>query len=271
MILFPAAKINIGLRITGERADGYHNIESVFCPVPLCDVLEFLPSETFELSLYGKPVPGMPEENLITKTWKLLNQKFSIPPVRVALMKNIPPGSGLGGGASDAAFFLNGLNEFFHLNRSSAALQELALQLGSDVPFFLQNRPALVSGRGEEIKPITLPVKNLWLMLVLPPVHCATGQMFSLTKPGKFTAPLTEFLRQPVETWSLFVKNDFQEIATRQNPVLYRVQQELIKRKPVYWSMTGSGCAFYAFFRKKPSVSFPEFMGEVRVFRFPGY
>ncbi len=266
MILFPTAKINIGLRVTEKRPDGYHNIESVFYPVPLCDVLEFLPSETFELSLYGKPVPGIPEENLIAQTWKLLYRKFSIPPVKVALMKNIPAGSGLGGGSADAGFFLNGLNEFFHLNLSFSVLQKLALQLGSDIPFFLQNRPALVSGRGEKIIPVSLSVNKMWLMLILPPEHCSTHRMFSLVNPGKPDISLEQLLDKPVETWIHFVKNDFQENIVRQNPVLFRIQQEIIKMAPVYWSMTGSGCAFYAFFRKRPAFSFPEFLGEVRVF-----
>jgi 4-diphosphocytidyl-2-C-methyl-D-erythritol kinase len=255
MILFPTAKINLGLRVTALRQDGYHTIESVFYPVPLRDVLEFDVSGTFDLQLFGRKVSGPKPANLLTKTWQLLNKNYGIPPVKVALLKNIPSGSGMGGGSSDAAFFLKGLSTFFDLKIPPAVLQKLALQLGSDVPFFLQNGPAVVTGRGEQLTPVNLNLSGWWLLLVIPPVSLSTAAMFAEIKPQKAEASVQQCIQQPVERWPLCLKNDFEKVVFQKYPLLEMLKQQLLSEGAVFASLTGTGSALYALFARKPIVS----------------
>jgi 4-diphosphocytidyl-2-C-methyl-D-erythritol kinase len=266
MILFPNAKINIGLRVTDRRSDGFHAIESLFYPLPMCDVLEFLPAQTFRLQLFGKAVPGAPSDNLVSKTWHLMHHGFSIPAVEAVLLKNIPPGSGLGGGSSDAAFFLMGLNDFFHLQLSQENLMEIALQLGSDVPFFLRNRPAFVSGRGEKFSVADRDLSGYWLVVVWPGMSFSTSDMFAGVKYRKPQLPLEKLLRQPVEKWKEKVVNDFEALAFAEKPVLAEIKQEFYRSGALYASLTGTGSALYGIFREKPQIR--NFMAYGEVFRY---
>ncbi len=269
MILFPTAKINIGLRITGLRSDGFHNIESLLYPVPMCDVLEFSVSGAFRLKLFGKDIPGSREENILRKTWELLHRRFSIPPVEVMLLKNIPPGSGLGGGSSDAAFFLKRLNDYFQLKLSHNILFELALHLGSDVPFFLENKPVLVTGRGERHVPVAIPLSSYWLVVVWPGIHFSTAEMFAETEIRNTGAALTEGLRLPVEQWDGVLHNDFEAVAFARHPALSAIKRHLKASGAVFASLTGSGSALYGLFRNKPETVPFEKWGAVYLYRLP--
>ncbi|MDP7430628.1 MAG: 4-(cytidine 5'-diphospho)-2-C-methyl-D-erythritol kinase, partial [Flavobacteriales bacterium] len=165
MILFPHAKINIGLNILGKREDGYHNISSVFYPVSSCaDILEITEKEHFLFESSGVDIPK--EENLCEKAFSLLRKDFSFPNVHIHLHKQIPIGAGLGGGSADAAFTLKGLNELFELEISSKKLEKYALQLGADCPFFIDDRPALVEGIGEKLSHIDLDLSVFEIRLV---------------------------------------------------------------------------------------------------------
>ena len=174
MLLPPNAKINIGLYITAERPDGYHDIETLFYPLPLCDVLEMVPADGradapgCRLDLYGHPLEGAAEDNLCVKAYRLLQADFNLPPVDMALVKCIPAGCGLGGGSSDATFTLKGLNTLFDLNLSETQLEAYAGRLGSDCAFFVRNEPAIGRGRGELLTPFDLSLKGYYMVLAVP-------------------------------------------------------------------------------------------------------
>ncbi len=263
MIVFPTAKVNVGLRVTGVCSDGFHTVESILYPFPLYDVLEFRQAESFRLELFGKPVPGKLSDNLVHRAWWLMHRRYSVPPVEVLLLKNIPPGSGLGGGSSDAAFFLKGLCEYFHLNPAPEALFEMALSLGSDVPFFLGNRPALVSGRGEILSPVDLDLSPYRMILVVPPVHLSTKEMYANVKCKKPEKPLEGLVRLPVGQWGSKVINDFEALAFARWPVLAEIKQSLLEAGALFASLTGTGSALFALFDKKPGTNAFSRYGEV--------
>ncbi len=263
MILFPPAKINLGLRVTGKRGDGYHNIESVFYPVPMYDVLEFNTAPRFLLTLAGRKIPGKAEQNILTRTWQFMHQCYSVPPVEVVLLKNIPLGSGLGGGSADAAFFLKGLNTFFQLQLPESTLLEMALQLGSDVPFFIHNRPALVRGRGEKILPLTFRLHGFWLVIVYPGFSFSTEKMFSELVPQKTETRLGEIVNLPVGQWSSVLQNDFEKVAFRGKPLLKQIKAGLLASGALFASLTGSGSALFGVYDKKPDTTSLYRWGEV--------
>jgi len=254
MILFPSAKINLGLRVTAKRTDGFHNIESIFYPVPLYDVVEFGEALKFKLTLFGKPVPGRVSENMLNKTWKLLHRYYNIPPVEVCLLKNIPAGSGLGGGSADASFFMKGLNDFFQLKISDEKLMALATQLGSDCPFFVQNTPAFVTGRGEIVQPCNLHLSGLYLVLVIPRLHLSTDTLFQRVVPEISEISVREMVSQPIRKWQHLLTNDFEKIVFRDYPVLAKTKEELISRGALYASMTGTGSTLYGLFETNPET-----------------
>ncbi|GMT45724.1 MAG: 4-diphosphocytidyl-2-C-methyl-D-erythritol kinase [bacterium] len=255
MILFPPAKINLGLRVTAKRNDSFHNVESFLYPIPLQDVLEFREAAVCQLKLYGKPIPGRLSENLLCKTWKLLKKHYDISPVEIHLLKSIPAGSGLGGGSSDAAFFLKGLNDFFQLRITDEKLMDLAAQLGSDCPFFIQNTPALVSGKGEIAETFQLDMSGLYLVLIVPDVHLSTGHIFSMIKPGTPDLSISEIIKLPITRWQSLLRNDFEKIVFIRYPVLAKLKQEFINRGTLYASMTGTGSALYGLFETKPEIN----------------
>jgi len=263
MVLFPTAKINLGLRVSGKRKDDFHNIESVFYPIPMSDVIEFCEAQEFKLEIFGKTVPGKLSENILFTTWKLLHDYYNIPPLAVILLKNIPAGSGLGGGSADAAFFLKGMNDFFGLMITPEKLAEFALQLGSDCPFFLYNAPAFVSGRGEVIQPVEHVLNGLWLVLVIPEIHVSTAEMFSRVHPEIAEMPLTEIMKLPVGSWPGLLSNDFEKVVFTVYPRLVKIKQALMGKGALFASMTGTGSALYGIFERKPETAGLEKLGNV--------
>ncbi len=254
MILFPSAKINLGLWVTAKRNDGFHNIESIFYPIPMHDAIEFRESSKFKLNIFGLSVPGKLSENLLVKAWELLHRHYQVPLLEINLLKAIPVGSGLGGGSADAAFFLKALNNFFQLNIKEDELLSHAAQIGSDCPFFIRNKPAFVTGRGDFIRPCRVNLKGFYLMLVVPHRPLSTATLFSKIKPVKRKNSLSEIIKLPVKQWQPFLTNDFEKIVFRENPVMAKTKNALLHQHALYASMTGTGSAVYGLFNTNPDT-----------------
>ncbi|MDR1681212.1 MAG: 4-(cytidine 5'-diphospho)-2-C-methyl-D-erythritol kinase [Prevotellaceae bacterium] len=250
MICFPPAKINIGLSVKSRREDGFHEIETLLCPVALCDVLEITASEAFSFHLSGLPVEGDVESNLCVKAYRLLQATFDLPPLAVYLHKVIPAGAGLGGGSSDATAMLQLLNEFFALGLSPAQLWQYAVQLGSDCAFFLHNRPMLATGRGEILTDFPVPqLSDYRIVLLFAPVSVSTAAAYGAVTAQLPAHPLTDLLAQPVETWKDCLVNDFEQSVFAQYPILASLKEQLYDAGAVYAAMSGSGSALFGLFR----------------------
>jgi 4-diphosphocytidyl-2-C-methyl-D-erythritol kinase len=252
VLLFPNAKINIGLNVLYKRQDGYHELETIFYPVPLCDALEISPAQSPKFSSSGISIPA--GKNLCQKAYDLLAQDFNLTPVHIHLHKNIPIGAGLGGGSADAAFTLLGLDKMFELGLSNKQLKQYALQLGADCPFFIDNKACLATGIGEELTPIDLDLSDYKLVLVKPNVSVSTAQAYAGVKPSNQGTALKDLIAQPMPEWSL--KNDFESSVFSAHPELQEIKQELIRKGAVYTSMSGSGSTIYAFFKEVPKINF---------------
>lgn len=265
MISFPNCKINLGLRILNKRADGYHNLVSVFYPVQWCDALEIIKAKEFFFECEGLKIDASPDSNLCVRAYKLLHTLYGLHPVKMILLKNIPTGAGLGGGSADGAFTLKMLNEYFKLQLSETSLKNLALQLGSDCPFFIENKPMIVMGKGEEIEAVQINLSGLYLVVIFPGIVINTAWAFSeyakrnpRRKPGDKTKNFIEQIQQPVSAWKEVLVNDFEEIVVRYNPEIGQVKEQLYKAGAAFASMTGSGSAVYGIFKNRPmNVSIP--------------
>ncbi|MDW7691895.1 4-(cytidine 5'-diphospho)-2-C-methyl-D-erythritol kinase [Flammeovirgaceae bacterium SG7u.132] len=256
MVVFPNAKINLGLNITEKRADGFHNILSCFYPVNWTDVLEILPADKLQFQSSGIPIPGNPTENLVVKAWELLHADFNIDPVNIHLHKVIPIGAGLGGGSADGTFAIKALNDLFSLGLSTSQMQVYAKQLGSDCPFFVENKPVLVSGTGDVFEETSLSLKGKFLVLVYPNMHITTGEAYRSIKP-KFPAHVpADILVKEMATWREFLSNDFETGLNSSYEVIGEIKQMLYESGATYASMSGSGSAIYGIFDKETKLSF---------------
>lgn len=260
MILYPNAKINLGLSVLQKREDGFHNLETLFYPVEAKDVLEIVESSGLQMHQYGIEYPGDPMDNLCVKAYRALAADFDIPPVEIHLYKKIPVGAGLGGGSADAAFTLRGLNEMYSLGLSDDRLSEYAATLGSDCAFFVYNRPMLGTGRGEILEPVEIPsLEGYEIKLVFPPYFVSTAAAYGGIVPrdkrvangeNVDTRSIVEILRQPVEYWKDSLTNDFEKTVFAKIPQLAAYKDELYAQGAVYASMSGSGSAFFGIFKK---------------------
>ena len=213
MVLFPHAKINLGLNVVHQRPDGYHEVRTVMLPIPLCDILEAVvdatvPAGRIVLERSGRPVPGAVSSDLVARAWEQLARLRDMPGVRAHLHKVVPIGSGLGGGSSDGTHMLLLLNELLHLGLASRELHDLATRLGSDTAFFLEHGPCFAQGRGELLKPIALDVRGLWLVLVDPGIHCDTAEAYRRVRPSGETIDLIGALARPLGEWRGRVRNE---------------------------------------------------------------
>lgn len=264
MVVFPNAKINLGLNVVSRRSDGYHNILSVFYPVPIYDALEVRAAtkgqkDGFQTS--GYEIPGSDGDNLCLKAVKLMRENYDIPWVDIHLHKAIPMGAGLGGGSADGSFLLTALNSYFGLGLSGAPLRQMALELGSDCAFFIDNNPANVSGRGEEIEIIEPVLKGKTIVVVFSNIHVATANAYSKIKveyPNEH--PKDVVLNRPVSEWKNYLINDFEVVVFEEYPVLKAAKENLYRAGALYASMTGSGSAVFGIFDSLPDLSsyFPE-------------
>ena len=252
MITFPNAKINLGLHVLNKRDDGYHNILSLLYPVGLTDVLEVIESGKFSFSSSGLSIPGDEHENLVVKAFRLLKKDFGLPEVSIHLHKNIPTGAGLGGGSSDGSFMLKMLNILFELFLDDSILEDYAMQLGSDCPFFIRNAPSIVSGKGDQLEDFPLDLKGYFIFLVKPDRAISTRDAFRLIHPGDPDMDIRKILHEkPVGAWREFLKNDFERSFFEILPDLREIKDKLYDAGAVYASMTGSGSAFYGIFKEE--------------------
>jgi len=265
VVNFPNCKINLGLRILRKRTDGYHDLETVFLPLAVHDILEAIPhpggkDAAVTIQLSGQPIPGDPQANLVIKAWHLLKKDYpSLPVVQFHLHKTLPPGAGLGAGSADAAFALTLLNQRFELGISSQQLATYALQLGSDVPFFLINSPAYATGRGEQLTPVDLDLSGYSIVLIHPRIHVSTAQAFSQLTPAVPAETLPTLLKQPIDTWKHSIVNDFEKPVFAQHLAIARIKTQLYEAGAVYASMSGSGSSVFGLFKQPvPAIEFEE-------------
>lgn len=258
MITFPNCKINLGLDVVSKRADGYHNLETIFYPLPLTDVLEITvedepdaPDYTFEM--YNASFNCNSEENLVVKAYKILASEYQLPKVKMSLFKHIPTGAGLGGGSSDAAFALKMLNEIAHLSLTDEQLEEYAARLGADCAFFIKNRPAFAQGIGNILSPIECSLKGYHIVVVKPELHISTKEAYSFVRPSQPMVSLLDIAPRPVNMWRSSMKNDFEVSAFAIHPEMQQIKEKLYSLGAFYASMSGSGSAFYGIFEKEIS------------------
>ncbi len=255
MLFFPNAKINIGLNITRKRPDGYHDIETIFCPVSLSDVLEFVvapdaPSGNVIYTASGIPVDGNSENNLCVKAYHLLAQKFNLPALQVHLHKIIPMGAGLGGGSSDGAFMLKMLNENFKLGLSEEQLCDYASKLGSDCAFFIKNRPLFGYERGNRFRELPVFPSYMHIVLVNPGIHVGTAEAYAGVSPAKPIHSVEDLIQRPVEEWKDQLVNDFEKSVFRKHHSIGVIKDKLYDTGAVYASMTGSGSTVYGLYKE---------------------
>ena len=266
MITFPNAKINLGLNIIEKRPDGYHNLETVFYPVPVEDALEVNilneSTQKFRLHQAGLEIAGEAENNLVVKAYKLLDERFNLPPIDIHLFKHIPSGAGLGGGSSDAAYMLKLLNEKFNLELSDENLEEYAAKLGADCAFFIRNTPTYAEGIGNIFSPISLSLKGYQIVLVKPDIFVSTRDAFAQIKSHRQEIPLKEVIKQPIEEWKERMVNDFEESVFPQFPAIKEIKEKLYEAGAIYAAMTGSGSSVFGLFKPEDNKSVKEDFGE---------
>jgi 4-diphosphocytidyl-2-C-methyl-D-erythritol kinase len=258
MIVFPKAKINIGLRITDKRSDGYHNIETIFYQVGLSDALEFVVSDSPVkkdlLTVTGLSTGSSPDDNLVIKTIRKLREKYSFPFLKIHLHKVIPIGAGLGGGSSDASRILKSIIRYFDLPIDEKSLRVIALELGSDCPFFIEGTPSFATGRGEILKPINPFLSDYYLILLNPHVQIDTREAYQNCHPERSEISLEQLIALPVNKWKDLVINDFEEFAFNKYPIIGEFKNELYRFGSAFSLMSGSGSSVYGIFYDKPNL-----------------
>ncbi len=252
------AKINLGLNIVRKRDDGYHDLQTVFYPVPIFDEISIevqssnlqqqIEHKDVRLTMEGNPVDGNIDDNLVVKAYRLVASRYAIPPVTIRLNKQIPMQAGMGGGSADCAFTIRLLNEKFQLNMSISEMQRMATSLGADCPFFIEAKPAYAEGIGEILSPISLDLSAYQLAIVKPPVEVSTREAFAHIKPKQPDINCMDIVKRPIEEWRGLLKNDFEESIFPQYPIIGEAKQQLYEMGALYASMSGSGSALFAFF-----------------------
>ena len=254
MITFPHAKINIGLQVTERRPDGYHNLDTVFYPIPIQDALEVIVAEGADydcrLHISGIEIAGDPETNLVVRAYRLLAADYTLPSVDIYLHKHIPTGAGLGGGSADASFMLRLLNEMFALGISTDKLEAYAAQLGADCPFFITGRPVYATGIGNEFHPIDLDLSGWHLVVVKPDVFVSTKEAYSMVRPAKPEVTLDQKIALPLDEWKESISNDFEEGIFALHPELNDIKAKLYALGARYAAMSGSGSALFGLFEQ---------------------
>ena len=262
MIDFPHCKINLGLNITEKRQDGIHNLETIFVPVPIHDVLEIVvqqdysPDEPVIFSTSGIAIPGSTDNNLCIKAWHLLKRDYpeKVKPVQIHLIKHIPIGAGLGGGSSDGAFTLKMLNKLFVLNLSQAQLIDYALVLGSDCPYFIFDTACYATGRGERLTPVTLNLQPSHLLIMNPGIHINTGLAFRYITPKPNHRDLMQVSNLPLKDWHQVLVNDFEAPVTTDYPVIARLLSDLQNAGAGYTAMSGTGSTVFGIFENQKDI-----------------
>ena len=252
MITFPTAKINIGLQVTERRPDGYHNLDTVFYPIPINDALEVIVAEGADydcrLHISGITIEGDTDNNLVVRAYRLLATDYTLPPVDIYLHKHIPTGAGLGGGSADASYMLRLLNEMFELGITTEQLERYATQLGADCPFFITGKPVYATGIGNEFHPIDLTLNGWYIVVVKPDVFVSTKEAYSMVRPEKPEVTLDKKITLPISEWKGAISNDFEKGIFALHPELDVIKEKLYQLGAKYASMSGSGSALFGLF-----------------------
>ncbi len=255
MILFPPAKINLGLNVLNKRSDGFHELDTCMIPIPLCDVLEILPSKEFSFKQTGLSISGESTDNIVVKAFKLVQQYYNIGNVYIHLRKNIPMGAGLGGGSADGTYTILALNEIFNLQLSNERMRELSGELGSDCPFFVENKAQIAKGRGERLSFVDLDLSAYFLKLINPNIHISTAEAYASIGFYVGASCVEDIISQPIESWKEQLQNSFECSAFSNYPVLERIKNELYSEGAIYAAMSGSGSTMFGVFKEKPSCT----------------
>ena len=269
MITFPVAKINLGLNVVEKRADGYHNLQTVFYPVPIMDALEIVPmSDGFpsdvdcDLKVTNITIEGDEQRNLVVRAYQLLKTDYpELPRVHAHLWKGIPTQAGMGGGSSDCGYMIRLLNETFDMGLSSEQMQQYAARLGADCAFFIESRACYAEGIGERLQPIDLDLSGWHIGVVRPDIPVPTKEAFSRIHPHYPALNCRDVVKQPVETWRDRLTNDFEESVFVLHPEIGAVKEQLYKMGATYAAMSGSGSALFGLFKEEPDAlrqTFPD-------------
>lgn len=275
MLNFANSKINLGLHITAKRPDGYHDLETVFYPVRICDVVELtdLPGKAAtagrderqnKFRVFRTAIPGVKDENICLKAFSILQKDFDLPAQEISLLKNIPVGAGLGGGSADAAFIVRLANEKFKLGLSVPQMEDYVRPLGADCAFFIRNRPVYAQGKGDVFSPLALDLSDWYLVLLKPGIHVSTAEAYAGVKPVKPAASLKEVIALPVTEWRERLKNDFEVSVFARYPEIARLKAALYEAGAVYAAMSGSGSSVFGIF--STPVILPELEPRCEIF-----
>ncbi|NGF57763.1 4-(cytidine 5'-diphospho)-2-C-methyl-D-erythritol kinase [Parapedobacter sp. SGR-10] len=262
MLTFANAKINLGLLVTEKRQDGYHNIETIFYPVKLYDVIEVNVSKEFRFRTQGLDIPS-DGQNLCEKAYRLLQQDFDLKPVTIDLLKNIPIGAGLGGGSSDGAHVLKLLNGMNELGLSNTELKAYATQLGADCPFFIDNQPMFASGIGTTFESVHVDLSAYYIVLIKPDIHISTAEAYQYITPQTPTADLRRAIRLPIQEWKYHLVNDFELGTFEKYPLVEKIKHTLYKKGALYAAMSGSGSAVFGIFEEEINLDDMDVLGKV--------
>ena len=255
MITFPNAKINLGLDVVEKRPDGYHNLETVFYPIPLYDILEITKSEDeFSFTMHNAEFEGSDNDNLVVKAYNILAEDYEMPKVKMSLYKNIPTGAGMGGGSADAAFALKMLNSIAELNLCDEKLEEYAARIGADCAFFIKNKPAYATGIGNILTPVDCDLTGYYMVVAKPDIHISTKEAYALVNPEYPQNALAEIIKKPVDEWKGLMKNDFEKSVFAKYPSVRDIKNKLYEMGAVYASMSGSGSAFFGIFKSECNI-----------------
>jgi len=250
MIAFANAKINLGLFLTEKRADGYHNLQTVFYPIKLNDAIELNDATETLCTIKGIDIPGSSADNICLKAFKNLQADFNLPNQHIVLLKNIPVGAGLGGGSSDAAFLIKLVNEKFNLGLSVAQMQDYARVLGADCAFFIENKPVYAFAKGDEFEPLSIDLSSYFMVLVKPPVHVSTATAYQHAKVAQPKTSLKELIQLPLNEWKANIFNDFEGSVFKTCPEIDEIKTKLYAAGATFALMSGSGSSVYAIFDK---------------------
>jgi len=260
MLVFPNCKINLGLSVIEKRTDGFHNIETVFFNTDWRDALEVIKAQSgFEIQESGASIPIKKEDNIVFKAWDLLKSRYSLPPLKVYLHKTIPAGAGLGGGSSDAAFFMSLINCKFGLDIENAELKELASSLGSDCAFFIDNKPVFARGKGDVFETLNVNLDPYFILMVWPGINSNTKEAYEGIIPQKPSRSVKDIIQnEPVDKWKGLLKNDFETGIFKKYPEVGKLKEQMYQNGAVYASMSGSGSSVFGIFKEKPGIKFPD-------------
>lgn len=261
MIVYPNAKINLGLDIVERRPDGYHNIETVFYPIPLQDALEVRETESFRFRLAGNQLDCPAGDNLVIRALRMIEEDYTLPELDIFLYKHIPSGAGLGGGSADAAFMMRLLNERFQLGISDEELKRRLAKVGADCAFFVENRPVLATGIGDQMTPIELDLKGWTLVLVKPDVEVSTRDAYAAITPRQPEIPISQIIQRPVDEWQGTLTNDFEASVFPRYPEIAATRDRLLDLGATYAAMSGSGSSVYGLFRQPLEAVDEKFAG----------